>query len=261
MAETSGDALVLHEDLAELASADEHLAQALRHLAEALRGAIHDGLRGQRGEQGLLGGLPHHGIAAHQGERRVPRPHGDRKIERRDDAADAQRVPGLHHPVLGALGGDGEAVELAGEADGEVADVDHLLDLAEPLGGDLAGLEGDEAAEIVLGGAQFLAEEAHELAAPRRGDFPPRLEGLMGRGDGLAGLLRRGLAQGRQNLAGDGRARGMTAIGERGVGHAQAREYGAGLLGHGGGYAGYRLQGGGFADGHGNLPGLRIGLA
>ena len=68
---------------------------------------------------------------------------------------------------LGALGGDGEAVELARQADGEVADVDHLLHFAEAFGDDLAGLERDQPAEIVLGGAQLLAEQAHELAAAR----------------------------------------------------------------------------------------------
>ena len=46
-----------------------------------------------------------------------------------------------HHAVAGALGGDGEAVELAREAAGEVADVDHLLHFAARLGDDLAGLD------------------------------------------------------------------------------------------------------------------------
>ena len=53
----------------------------------------------------------------------------------------AERVPGLHHPVLGPLGGDGQAEQLARQADGEVADVDHLLHLAGGLGDDLAGLQ------------------------------------------------------------------------------------------------------------------------
>ena len=52
----------------------------------------------------------------------------------------------------GPFGGDGEAVKLAGEADGEVADVDHLLDLAEALGEDLAAFAADQPAELVQGG-------------------------------------------------------------------------------------------------------------
>ena len=43
------------------------------------------------------------------------------------------RVPHLHQAVARPLGRDGPAVELAREADGEVADVDHLLDLAQAL--------------------------------------------------------------------------------------------------------------------------------
>ena len=47
----------------------------------------------------------------------------------------------------GPLAGDRQAVQLAGQADGEVADVDHLLDLAEALGADLAGLDRHQRAE------------------------------------------------------------------------------------------------------------------
>ena len=96
---------------------------------------------GQRGQRGLLRRLPDHGVAADQGERGVPGPDRDREVERGDDADDAERVPGLHQPVARALRGDGQAVELAGQPDREVADVDHLLHLAERLGADLAGLE------------------------------------------------------------------------------------------------------------------------
>ena len=62
---------VLDEDLADLAAAEQHLAEALRHAAEALGGALDDGVGGERGEQGLLGGLPHHAVAAD--EARAPR--------------------------------------------------------------------------------------------------------------------------------------------------------------------------------------------
>ena len=74
------------------------------------------------------------------------------------------------------------AVELARQPDGEVADVDHLLDLAEALREDLAGLERDEPAEIGLCGAQLLAEQAHELAAPRRRHAAPAQERVVRRG-------------------------------------------------------------------------------
>ena len=100
---------------------------------------------GQRGERRLVGRLPDHRVAGDEGEGGVPRPHGDGEVERRDDGARAHRVPRLHQPVAGPLAGDRQAVQLPGEADGEVADVDHLLDLAAALGADLAGLDRDRA--------------------------------------------------------------------------------------------------------------------
>ena len=63
------------------------------------------------------------------------------KIESGNDRARPQRMPGLGHAMARTLGGDGETVQLAREADGEVADVDHLLHFAEALGDDLADLE------------------------------------------------------------------------------------------------------------------------
>jgi hypothetical protein len=61
-----------------------------------------------------------------------------------------ERVPLLVHAVQRSLAVHREAVELAREADGEVADVDHLLHLAEPLGEDLPHLERDEPSERLL---------------------------------------------------------------------------------------------------------------
>ena len=91
------------------------------------------------------------------------------KLKAEITPTDAERMPSLHHPVVGALGRDGAAVELPRQSDGEIADIDHLLDLAEALGHDLAGLERHEQAEIILGGAQFLAREA---ARTRRAAAP-----------------------------------------------------------------------------------------
>ncbi len=102
-----------------------------------------------------------------------------------------ERVPLFHHPVARALGGDGQAVELPRQADGEVADVDHLLHFAVALRADLAHLEADEIAQRLLGGAQRLAEVAHELAALGRRRLAPRAEaGAGGRGHAVVGLGR-----------------------------------------------------------------------
>src|SRR6185437_1550386 len=94
-----------------------------------------------------------------------------------------ERVPRLHHAMAGPLGGDGEAVELAREADSEIADIDHLLHFAEAFLQDLAGLDRDETAELGLVRAQGLAEAAHQLAAPWRRHTAPAEEGAMRRAD------------------------------------------------------------------------------
>ena len=59
--------------------------------------------------------------------------------------------------MAGTFGGDGETIELARKADSEVVDVDHFLDFAYALGGYLADFDRHKAAEIGLGGTEFLA--------------------------------------------------------------------------------------------------------
>ena len=130
------------------AGADDEVEDA-RH-AVIGHHAIGDVLHGDRGERRRLGRLPDDGIAADRGDRGVPRPDGDGKIERRDHADRAERMPLLHHPVARPLGGERQAVELARQADREVADVDHLLHFAVAFGANLAHLERDEIAQRFL---------------------------------------------------------------------------------------------------------------
>ncbi len=73
-------------------------------------------------------------------------------------------MPGLHHAMARALRGDGQAVELARQADGEVADVDHLLHFAKALGDDLAGLQRHQRARA----------PPWRRATPRRAAAPVR---------------------------------------------------------------------------------------
>ena len=124
-------------------------------------------LAGQRRQRRLVRRLPQHRVTGDDGQGGVPRPHGDGKVERRDHGARADRVPRLHQTVAGPFAGDRQAVELAGQTDGEVADVDHLLDLAETLRADLAGLDRHQLAELRLVLAQQLAEAADERTAGR----------------------------------------------------------------------------------------------
>ena len=162
---------------------DDELGEPVRHAAEALRRALEQRHARERGEGRSLGGLPDHGVAADEGERGVPAPDGDGEVEGADHRDGPERMPRLGEAVAGTLRRDRAAVELAREADREVADVDHLLHLAEPLLGDLPDLERDERAERLLLAAQLLAEQPHELAAMRPREVAPRDERLGGAGD------------------------------------------------------------------------------
>ena len=125
-----------------------------------------------------------------------------------------ERMPLLHQSVAGTLAGDREAVQLAAEPDGEVADVDHLLHLAERLALDLADLELHQSAEVGLVRAQQRRELADQLAAERSGCRAPGLE----RGDGLLdGLVdRRRVGDSAERCAGDRAPRRVCAGGCRG---------------------------------------------
>ncbi|MNL17667.1 hypothetical protein D3C87_1387710 [compost metagenome] len=103
-------------------------------------------------------------------------------------------MPGFHHPVAGAFGGDGEAVKLAGQTDREIANIDHLLHFAETFGRDLARFQRDEPTEICLEGAQFFAQKADQFATARSRHVAPNLEGGIGLVDhGCDTLDRNGL--------------------------------------------------------------------
>ncbi len=114
----------------------------------------------------------------------------------------AQGVPGLLHAVAGALGGEGESGELAGEAGSEGADVDHLLDFAEAFGEDLAGFDGDEKAQGITAGAELFAEDADELAASGGRDGSPFEEGFVSGLDDLGWVF--GDGDMGDDFAGDG---------------------------------------------------------
>lgn len=126
--------------------------------------------------------------------------------------------------MAGTLGGDGEAVELARQADGEVADVDHLLHLAEALGDDLAGFQRDQPAELGLVGAQLLTEQAHQFAAPRRRHIAPGLEGGDGTLDRVGDIVGAGLGDARDLLAGDRRAHRAGAAAPARIRHAEGAQ-------------------------------------
>src|SRR5215813_11994216 len=85
-------------------------------------------------------------------------------------------MPLLHHAMCRTLAGNGQTIELAGKTDGEIADINHLLHFAAALGSNLAGLYHYQAAQLVLGGAQLLAQEPDEFAAAWRWNQAPCLK-------------------------------------------------------------------------------------
>ena len=121
-------------------------------------------------------------------------------------------MPRLHQPVAGTFGGDRLAVQLTREPDGELADVDHLLHLAEGFRGDLPCLDGDQRGDVVLVLLEQLTEPGDQRATHRCGGRAPCRERLRGFGYGGVGLLRSGLRDGEQHIAGDGCA-GVHAVG------------------------------------------------
>ena len=151
-----------------------------------LAGEVVGGDRDQRRDEARL---PDAGVAADRGEHRVPRPDRRGEVEGGDDADRSQRMPLLVHPVLRALAVHREAVELAGETDAEVGDVDRLLDLADALGLDLSHLERHQGAEIGAALAEGVADLPDDLAALRRRQPTPMVLDRIGAGDDV--LIRR----------------------------------------------------------------------
>jgi hypothetical protein len=139
-------------------------------------------------------------------------------------------MPLLHHAVTRAFRGDREPEQLPRQANREVADVDHLLDLAESLGADLAGLDRHQRPEVGLVFTQQAAQLADEQAADRGRHLAPRLEGFPSRAQGGLHLLGGVRAQASQGRPGDRRAGDQVTVrGQRP--HAEPLKDGVGLRG------------------------------
>ena len=117
-------------------------------------------------------------------------------------------MPLLVHAVPRPLAVHGEPVQLARKAHREIRDIDHLLHLAAPFGQDFSHLDRDQRPQVVLGGAQFVGDLAHDLAAvrgrrhapveerfagPRRHAFVIRHSGQLDFGQRFAGAGVQGL--------------------------------------------------------------------
>ena len=168
----------------------------------------HDLVRDVRHRDGAQGrheaGLPDHRVSTDGGEHRVPGPDGHREVEGGDDADGSQRVPLLVHAVQWTLGVDRQSVELTGEPDGEVRDVDALDHFAHAFGVDLSHFHRDQGTEFLFLLTKRVADATDDLASlGSRQHAPVLLHGL--RTDhGVLVVGSRLQADGREGLAGGG---------------------------------------------------------
>ena len=138
---------------------------------------LDDLLNRNRAQRSRGSGLPQHRVATHRCHQSIPRPHRHREIEGRDAADDTEGLPLFEHPVPRSLRLDGEAVELAREPDGEIGDVDHLLNFSDAFGNDFSRLESNQGTEGFSLLAQGVTDLTHHLSAPRCWPVSPLTEG------------------------------------------------------------------------------------
>jgi hypothetical protein len=139
-------------------------------------------------------------------------------------------MPVLHEAMLGALGRNRESTELPRQADGVVADIDHLLHFTLSLGQDLAGFERDEPTQIFTGGAQLFTEQANQLAAFRRRHRAPDQVSLMRTIDLFTGFLSRAFGQASDHLAAKGRTRDQATVAEAFGRHTESSKGGGDIV-------------------------------
>ena len=70
-------------------------------------------------------------------------------------------MPGLGHAVTRSLGGNGQTIELAGQAHGKVADIDHFLNFTQTLLVNLAAFHSHQSAEGLLMFPELVAEHTN----------------------------------------------------------------------------------------------------
>ena len=101
-------------------------------------------------------------------------------------------MPLLHQTMVFSLRLNRQAVKHARLADGEIADVDHLLNFAFTFGNDLAGLESDELTKLMFQLAQRISEAANSIATDRAGRSSPFFERFLRTRDRCLVILVRG---------------------------------------------------------------------
>ena len=88
-------------------------------------------------------------------------------------------LPLFVEPMAWPLRRHRESVQLSGESNCEVGDIDHLLDLAKTLRECLACFQTDQSPKLCLVRAKRIPDQPHVLAAPWRRCSAPRKEGFL----------------------------------------------------------------------------------
>jgi hypothetical protein len=112
--------------------------------------------------------------------------------------------------VPGAFGRERAPAQRAAQSDGEVADVDHLLDFTASLAADLPGFKGDDGCEIVDVLAKQRAQVANHFRAPGSRSRSPTRERARRSVDRIA-HARDDTVDTAESGAGDRRAGGVRA--------------------------------------------------
>ena len=156
-------------------SASTAVAVTLHDVEDAVgeAGPLHQVGQDERGGRVLLRGLQHEAVAAGDGVGHHPQGDHDRKVEGRD-AGD--HPEGLEHRADVDARGDlrvGRALQVAGDAAGELDVLDAAGDLAPCVLEHLAVLAGHGCRELVPVGVEQLAQPEQETGPPGQGGGAP----------------------------------------------------------------------------------------
>lgn len=99
---------------------------------------------GESAERSGGGSLPDVHVSANQRDGRVPGEDGHGEVEGGDDTDNSKGVVNLHKSVTSTLRVQDGASNGTADSGGEIANVNHLLDLSETLSQDLTHLNGDQ---------------------------------------------------------------------------------------------------------------------
>ncbi len=180
-------------------------------------GRFHDLRHGQHGERVFRGRLEHDRVTAGDGRRELVGGEVEREVERRDASDRADREAAGDADAVLRGGHQVERDELArhpfrlfgAETEGER----RAIDLDQRIADGLAGLEGDELAELLAAGLDAARDLAEDPPALVGRQLPCDLEGVDGSVDRLLVLLRRRVVRRPGRVGRIGRIRHLQSIG------------------------------------------------